>query len=74
MHKGTDRAKAGTIVQDRPTRPFVDALWGPHHPLTEGDHSPRFASSGSQLQTRVRNNTQQYYPPQIKTSTSGKAY
>lgn len=36
-YKGTDRAKAGTIVQDRPTRPFVDALWGPHHPLTEGD-------------------------------------
>ena len=24
--KGTDRARAGTIVQDQPTRPFVDAL------------------------------------------------
>ena len=23
---GVDRAKAGTMVQDRPTRPFVDSL------------------------------------------------
>ena len=26
FYKGTDRAKAGTMVQDRPTRPVVDAL------------------------------------------------
>ena len=26
FYKGTDRANAGTMVQDRSTRPFVDAL------------------------------------------------
>ena len=26
VYKGTDRAKTGTMVQDRPTRPFVDSL------------------------------------------------
>ena len=26
FYKGTDRAKTGTMVEDRPTRPFVDAL------------------------------------------------
>ena len=25
FYEGTDRANAGTMVQDRPTRPFVDA-------------------------------------------------
>ena len=25
FYKGTDRAKTGTMVKDRPTRPFVDA-------------------------------------------------
>ena len=26
FYKGTDRVKAGTMVEYRPTRPFVDAL------------------------------------------------
>ena len=26
FYKGRERAKAGTMVQDRPTRPFVDSL------------------------------------------------
>ena len=26
FYEGTDRARAGTMVQDRPTRPFVDVI------------------------------------------------